>query len=124
MTTTLRASFGILVAATICSVWLLVDAVPHWQVPAVLVAITGVSTALVIAGKPIGFSFAQIGLFLLLLIGVVHVIGDPEGLDGPNPWPAYTTISPYTALIALCLIFLACVVVLRMAKAEMQSSSA
>ena len=124
MTTTLRASIGILVAASICSVWFLVDAMPNWHVPALLIAITGVSTALVLAGKPIGFSLAQVGLFLLFLIGVVYVIGDPEGPEGPTSWPAYTAFSPYAALIAVCLIFLACAVVLQKAAAEMQKSSA
>jgi len=124
MTTTLRASIGILIAASICSPWFLVDAMPHWHVPALLTAITGVSTALVIAGKPVGFSLAQVGLFLLFLIGVVYVIGDPEGPEGPKPWPAYTALSPYAALIAVCLVFLACAVVLQKAAAEMKNSFA
>ena len=119
MNVSTRASIGILIAALIGTLWFLVQVMPHWQVPSVLATLIAISTGLVIARKPIGFSLAQFGLFCLFLLGVVYVIGDPEGLD---PWPRYTAVSPYMALVAICLIFLACVTVLRKANADMRRS--
>jgi len=116
MTEGIRASLAILAAALAVAVWYLLVAMPLWLVPSSLLTVIVAAVLLIVARRPFGFSLAQFAMFCGFLIAVAFVVGDPEG---PEPWPHDTVISPYIALVALCLVYVACVVVLRREKADL-----
>ena len=114
MARTELASVTILVVALICTAMSFFVA-SQWPFLALMALLLSTSLVLLRAQRPVGYYVGQLGLFLALLIGIGHSIGDWEVPEHVEP-----ILSPYAQVAIVCALYLGCAILLRRAQAEMR----